>query len=105
MVGRSGQCEIVIDEFSISRTHAVLSISPTSLSIKDLASANGTRVRDHQIEPNRAVEIRPGEPIQIGNVTVIVQRRAPQLRPRRLWTHDYFEVRLEEECARAARRG
>src|SRR5262249_36765984 len=43
--------------------------------------------------------------IQLGSATLIVQRQAAPIRPRRLWTHDYFEVRLEEECARAARRG
>src|SRR5207248_3129914 len=50
-------------------------------------------------------EITPGEPIQIGSVTIIVQRRHAATRRRRLWTHDYFEVRLEEECERAYRRG
>ena len=103
-IGRGPHCEILIDDASISRTHATLAIGPPLL-VTDLGSANGTRVRDQVLERNQSVEIAPGEPIQVGSATVIVQRQAAPIRPRRLWTHDYFEVRLEEECARAGRRG
>src|SRR6185295_7087420 len=34
-----------------------------------------------------------------------VQSGSATSRPRRLWTHSYFEGRLEEECARAERAG
>ncbi|HEY5934131.1 MAG TPA: FHA domain-containing protein, partial [Kofleriaceae bacterium] len=103
-VGRAAQCEILIDDPSISRTHAVITIGAT-LAIRDLGSANGTRVRDELLVPNVDVEIAAGEPVQVGSATMIVQRQVAPIRPRRLWTHDYFEVRLAEECARAARRG
>src|SRR5207244_10562032 len=75
------------------------------LAIRDLGSANGTIVRDQPLAPEQPVRIAPGEAIQIGAATLIIQRQAAPIRPRRLWTHDYFEVRLEEECARAMRRG
>src|SRR5262245_37996676 len=103
-VGRSPQCEILIDDASISRIHAAIAIGPP-LAVRDLGSADGTRVRDRMIEKNEPIEIQPGEAVQIGAATLIVQRQAKPIRPRRLWTHDYFEVRLEEECARASRRG
>ncbi|MGE5184323.1 MAG: sigma 54-interacting transcriptional regulator [Acidobacteriota bacterium] len=102
-VGRSPQCEIQIDDASISRTHAEISIGPP-LTVADLGSANGTRVRDRRLAKGQPVEIHPGEPIQLGTATIIIQRQAAPIRPRRMWTHDYFEVRLEEECARATRR-
>jgi DNA-binding NtrC family response regulator len=103
-VGRSPQCEIQIDEASISRAHAAIAIGPPIM-IADLGSANGTRVRDRKLERDQPIEITPGEAIQLGSATLIIQRQAAPIRPHRLWTHDYFEVRLEEECARAARRG
>jgi DNA-binding NtrC family response regulator/pSer/pThr/pTyr-binding forkhead associated (FHA) protein len=103
-IGRGSNCEIVVDDISISRSHAVLAIGPT-LVLRDLGSANGTKIRGRALAPNEAVEIVAGEAIELGSATLIVQRRSAPLRPRRLWTHDYFEVRLEEECARAARRG
>jgi two-component system response regulator AtoC len=102
-IGRGPHCEIPIDDPSISRTHAALTIGPP-LAIRDLNSANGTRVRDQRIGQH-SLPIAPGEPIQIGGATLIVQRQVAQIRPRRMWTHDYFEVRLEEECDRAARTG
>jgi two-component system, NtrC family, response regulator AtoC len=103
-IGRSPQCEIVIDDASISRVHANLIIGPP-LQVRDLGSANGTRIRDRQLSADKVVAISAGEPVQIGTATIIVQRQAAPIRPRRLWTHDYFEFRLEEECARAARKG
>jgi len=103
-IGRAPQCEILIDEVSISRMHASLVLGP-QLEITDLGSANGTRVRDQLLTPHQRVSIAPGESIQVGSATLIIQRQSAPIRPRRLWTHDYFEVRLEEESARAARRG
>src|SRR5207245_1705602 len=35
----------------------------------------------------------------------VVQRVPAGLRPRRMWTHGYFEARIEEECQRAAESG
>jgi DNA-binding NtrC family response regulator len=103
-IGRAPHCEIMIDDVSISRTHATLALG-SPLVLTDLGSANGTRVRDRLLPHHQSVEIAPGEPIQVGSATLIIQRQAAPIRPRRLWTHDYFEVRLEEECARASRRG
>ena len=103
-IGRSRNCEILINDSSISRVHAAISIGPP-LAIRDLGSANGTVVRDQPLAPEEPVRIAPGEAVQIGSATLIIQRQAAPIRPRRLWTHDYFEVRLEEECARAMRRG
>jgi transcriptional regulator with GAF, ATPase, and Fis domain len=102
-IGRSPECEILIDEPSMSRFHAVLTIGPPLL-IRDNASANGTRLRERPLQAELDVELHPGEPVQFGTTTLIVQRQAAPIRLRRLWTHDYFEVRVDEECARAERR-
>src|SRR5258708_9839152 len=69
-VGRSPQCEIQIDDQSVSRAHATISIGP-KLTIVDLGSANGTRVRERKLDPKSPVEIVPGEAIQIGTATII----------------------------------
>jgi len=103
-IGRGQKCDITIDDASVSRQHAVLSIGPP-LTLRDLGSVNGTRVRDKDLASGDTVELALGDVIQLGNATLIVQRRGPAMRPQRLWPHDYFEVRLEEECARAAHAG
>jgi two-component system, NtrC family, response regulator AtoC len=104
MVGRAGDCDLRIEDPSISRNHAVLHLGPP-LVIEDLGSANGTWVHEHRLVPGEKAEISINEAIRVGSVTVIVQRRSAPVRPRRVRSHDYFESRVDEECARAARNG
>ena len=101
-IGRSPSSDVVIDDPSISRSHALLTIGPPLL-LRDLGSANGTRVRDRVIPADQPVEIAPGDVLLLGDATLIVQRRGPPIRAQRIWAHDYFEARLEEECARSQR--
>jgi hypothetical protein len=101
-IGRSPRCEIAVDDESISRRHAMLNLGER-VTIEDLGSVNGTRVRGNKIKPGRAVAISVGELIGLGTVSIILQQRSRPVRARRLWTHDYFEARLEEECAREER--
>jgi DNA-binding NtrC family response regulator len=105
IIGRAADCDVRIDDQSISRNHAMLVLDPP-LRVVDQNSANGTWVQNHRVPPGNAVEIRVDEAFRLGSVTAIVQRRrAPPARARRLRTHEYFESRLEDECARAQRHG
>jgi DNA-binding NtrC family response regulator len=99
-IGRSDAVDVRIDHRSVSREHALLTID-RGLTIEDLGSANGTRVRDARLEPRRPREVSLGEPIDLGSVMVVVQQRAAPVSQRHIWAHGYFETRLEEECARA----
>jgi len=103
-IGRAAGNFVRIDHPSISRSHAVLSIGGT-LRVLDLDSSNGTRVAGHLIEPNTPVEVSAGDALELGGVMVMIQRVAAALPPRRVLSHDYFEARVEEECARRARAG
>jgi DNA-binding NtrC family response regulator len=103
-IGRSRRCDISIEDESLSRRHATVELGEV-LSIVDLGSVNGTRVRGARIDPGRPAVIAVGELIGLGTLNIILQERARPMRPRRLWTHDYFEARLEEECAREERTG
>jgi hypothetical protein len=49
--------------------------------------------------------VLPGEAISIGWATLMIQRRRPTVRVRRIPTHAYFEGRLEEECDKASSTG
>jgi DNA-binding NtrC family response regulator len=101
-IGRSEETDVAIDESSLSRRHAVLHIGD-SLAIEDLGSANGTFVRGQRLAPGEAQAIALNEAIELGNVTLIVQQRTIAAPPRRLWGHDYFEARVDDECARGLR--
>jgi DNA-binding NtrC family response regulator len=103
-IGRSSNCDVEIDDQSISRRHAILSIGDI-VTIEDLGSANGTVVRGHRVTFGQPTEIAVGELVGLGNASIILQRHSQPVRPRKLWTHEYFESLLEEECAREARSG
>jgi transcriptional regulator with GAF, ATPase, and Fis domain len=100
-IGRADDVEVYIDEPSLSRRHAVLYLD--NLAIEDFGSANGTFVRGRRLEPNVAETFALNEAIELGNVTIIVQQRSPTRPPRRLWGPDYFEARVDDECARGLR--
>ena len=107
LVGRSENADLRIDEESISRKHAILRVSER-ITLEDLGSLNGTRVRDRQLSKGDIEEIVPGEAFELGKVMCIVQRRGAtsEAKPRRgLRPHSYVESRLEEELERSAAGG
>jgi len=103
-IGRASDADVRIPHPSVSRTHAVLVIGPR-LHIRDLGSANGTRVAGKLVTPETEVRVAVGDAIAVGAAMVLIQRPTTALPPRRVQSHDYFEVRVEEECARRSRQG
>jgi DNA-binding NtrC family response regulator len=103
-IGRDGEDDVRLDDAEASRHHARLYVGPT-LEIEDLGSTNGTRLRGELVPAGRRAVVLPGEAISIGWATLMIQRRRPVVRIRRLPTHAYFEGRLEEECERASATG
>jgi DNA-binding NtrC family response regulator len=99
VIGRSPACEIFIDHPSISRNHAVLDVGPP-LAIQDNNSSNGTRVREVWLGPKQRATLSPGDLIELGSLQLVVQQRSTPVRRRRVWPHDYFDARLDEECQR-----
>ena len=108
-VGRSSKCPVRLEDPLASRRHARLHVKPVddgfALHIEDLGSANGTRVRDTPIGPRELAVFLAGEAITIGSTVLMVQQNRPAVGLRRLWSHGYFESRLEDEAARAATTG
>jgi transcriptional regulator of acetoin/glycerol metabolism len=90
-LGRGDECEVRIDNRSVSRRHAVLHLGPP-LRIQDLGSANGTFVRDARSPTDTAgtyplrrlsretIEIAVGERVSLGSIPIVV-RRASAARP------------------------
>ncbi|HEY5933610.1 MAG TPA: sigma 54-interacting transcriptional regulator [Kofleriaceae bacterium] len=73
VIGRGAEADIRIDDASISRKHALLSLGP-KIRIKDLGSANGTRVADRALDAGDWAELAPGEVIDLGSVMLILMR-------------------------------
>jgi hypothetical protein len=103
-IGRSVRCAICVDDPRLSREQAMLTIGG-HVEIIDLGSSNGTRVGEERLEPNTPRPLAIGEIVSVGSALMILQPAGAAPRLRHLWTHGYFEARLEDECARAGETG
>jgi DNA-binding NtrC family response regulator len=104
LVGRSRGADIVIDHPSVSRRHMRI-YTGNELVVEDLGASNGVVVVGARVPPHGRVAIQPGVTVELGAAMVVVQRGAASPSPRRVWSHSYFEGRVEDECARAERTG
>jgi DNA-binding NtrC family response regulator len=102
-IGRAEHCEISVGDTQLSREHAQL-VAGAELQIVDLGSFNGTRVDGRLLLPHEATPLTSGNVVTMGNTVLLVQHASAEARTRQLWSHGYFESRLEEECARAQQR-
>ena len=69
-LGRDGSCDIVINDPSVSREHAVLTVTEGQLTVADRDSKNGTRVDERRIGDETAVQ--PGQRIRFGSIELFV---------------------------------
>ncbi len=72
-IGRADDAHVRIDSDSISRRHAVLHVGGDTLELEDVGSSNGTKVGGQKIERGVRVAVEPGDLLEIGGVSVVVQ--------------------------------
>ncbi|MEJ7734305.1 MAG: sigma 54-interacting transcriptional regulator [Polyangiaceae bacterium] len=84
-IGRDADCDVVIDDPSVSRRHAELHLGPPT-TLRDLGSSNGTRVRRHgvsadttqlfevRVEGEAPVPIGLGEAMSLGSVLAFLRQ-------------------------------
>lgn len=72
IIGRTIGCDIIIDDVSMSRRHAVITIAGDKLTIRDLGSSNGTSVDKKRI--GSEIEITPSSNIKLGMVEVKIKK-------------------------------
>jgi DNA-binding NtrC family response regulator len=71
-VGRDEKSDVRVDHPSVSRIHAVLDVEGERLTIRDLGSVNGVRVRGRKIATGEAAEIGVGEVAEVGRASLAV---------------------------------
>jgi pSer/pThr/pTyr-binding forkhead associated (FHA) protein len=62
-IGRSPDCDIFLDDVTVSRQHAVLRQNGDSFVIEDQGSLNGTFVNRRRIESQKLAD---GDEVQVG---------------------------------------
>ena len=72
-IGRAPECDIVIANTALSRRHVRLRLAPT-MTVEDLGSRNGTRLRGARLEPGHELPLAVGEAFQIGQLHFVVAR-------------------------------
>lgn len=75
-VGRSAGCQLSLDDPLVSRRHAVLVVTPDTVTVEDLGSRNGVVVNGQKISGK--TQLAPGDKILIGSqeLTLLLGREA-----------------------------
>jgi Protein of unknown function (DUF3662)/FHA domain len=66
VLGRSRDCDIVLDDANVSRRHAELRPSGGSWTVRDLGSTNGVKVNGRRVDPSRPESLKPGDVLEMG---------------------------------------
>ena len=72
MIGRSPECDVFLDDVTVSRTHAVLVEENGEFAVEDQGSLNGTFVNRKRIERSR---IDDGDELQVGKYRLTFLKR------------------------------
>ena len=72
-IGRADDCNISIDNSSISRYHCQLNINPPMIIIQDLGSSFGTFINGNEIGANVEYSLKAGDVVSIGNINLEVK--------------------------------
>src|SRR5262245_3390945 len=75
VLGRSTQCDLLVDHPSVSRRHAELSVDAAAVRVTDLTSRNGTFIGDDRLVG--AAEVSVGRRVRFGDIAFLVT--APDL--------------------------
>jgi hypothetical protein len=69
LLGRHGECDVVLEHLSVSRRHARLSFRDGRWVLRDLDSTNGTRVNGRPVGRCR---LEPGDRLRLGSAELLV---------------------------------
>jgi pSer/pThr/pTyr-binding forkhead associated (FHA) protein len=72
IIGRAPECEIFLDDVTVSRRHAELVREAETFSIRDLGSLNGTYVNRRRIE---SAVLEDDDEVQIGKYRLTFLQR------------------------------
>lgn len=75
-IGRQGT-DILVNEGTVSRTHARINVEKDGIIVEDLGSSNGTKVGDIRIGANQPTTALPGTVLKFGSWQVRLEGNSP----------------------------
>jgi DNA-binding winged helix-turn-helix (wHTH) protein len=75
IAGRGAECSVIIDASTVSRRHALISVTLGTATIEDLSSTNGTFVNETRI--TRPTSVANGNRIALGDEVLMVRANSP----------------------------
>ncbi len=73
VIGRSRDCDVVLDDAGISRRHAHIRPTVQGWAIEDLGSTNGVLLNGERLRGSRALQV--GDRIELGTTEIIFEQR------------------------------
>ncbi len=73
VVGRTGDNDVAIPEYSISKRHCFFEFQPGEISIFDCGSTNGTLLDGQKLEPKKGTRLKGGEIVTLGRYAFMFQ--------------------------------
>jgi hypothetical protein len=70
VIGRSRECDVVVDDANVSRRHAEVRPSGGSWIVRDMGSTNGVKVNGRKLDPSRPQSLKRGDVIELGTARV-----------------------------------
>lgn len=71
-LGRQGT-DVLLNEGTISRVHARITVEGNTITVEDMGSSNGTKVGDLRIGANQPTQATPGQTLRFGNWRAVLQ--------------------------------
>ena len=75
VIGRAPTCDLVVNDTSVSRRHAQLSVTDGACTVTDLGSRNGTYVNGEQVDE---APLNDGDRLVLGQFQLKVRCAAPE---------------------------
>jgi hypothetical protein len=70
-LGRSRDCDVVLDDTGVSRRHAEIRPGPGGWTLADLGSTNGVRVNGQELRG--ACALHPGDRVELGSTEIVFE--------------------------------